>query len=239
MCWSFVASAFFAAFGMIAVVYGAYKNRPMEILTVICYYSIMEILQSITYTVIDECESKMNQILTIVSYMHILFQPFVINTVALHFIPERISKMIRMPVYLLCAMSLTAGILSLYPFDWSNKKLSENSFTNIFCGPKLCSEFGRWHLIWNLPLNEEIFPGQDFFIFFCYFLLPITYGSYRLWGFFIITTIVPILITENGKEFIAVWCLSSVIITVCLLNRRIYSTFYVKNYFLWPKRARC
>jgi hypothetical protein len=234
MCWSFEASLVFAAYGLTATAYGVYKNHPVEVFTIIGYFSIMEILQALTYTVIDQCDSKMNQILTIISYLHVSLQPFVLNQVALQLIPKRISHRISAIVYLLCAMSLSASIVRLYPFDWAHK-CSAHHF-NVFCGRRLCSEFGSWHLVWNLPLNTgDSFQMLEFFIIFIYFLLPILYGSYRAGLFFISTAIIPLFISNNFKEWGTVWCLSSIVSTL-LLNKRFYSTLYVKKYFFWHEK---
>lgn len=62
----------------------------------------MELLQTCTYTVIDECFNPRNQVATLLGYMHIAFQPFFVNAVVMHFIPKNIGQRIAPGVYALC-----------------------------------------------------------------------------------------------------------------------------------------
>src|SRR4051812_37524971 len=102
MCWSGQASAVLASAGIATTIYAAWKKEPAPLWIALGYFSLMELLQAFTYSVIDDCINPTNQIATLLGYLHITFQPFFINAVALYFIPEAIRKRIAIPVYMLC-----------------------------------------------------------------------------------------------------------------------------------------
>ena len=102
MCWSGEASAVLAVTGFASTAYFYKKGESKVLCAALAYFSLMELLQAYTYTVIDECFNPNNQIATFLGYMHIAFQPFFVNAVAMHFIPENWRKRIAPWVYSLC-----------------------------------------------------------------------------------------------------------------------------------------
>ena len=89
MCWSGEASAVLATAGLGTTAYAAYRKEPAAIWMPLGYFSLMELLQAFTYSVIDQCSLPSNQIATLLGYLHIAFQPFFINAVSMHFIPDQ------------------------------------------------------------------------------------------------------------------------------------------------------
>ena len=79
MCWSGEASAVLAATGLVSTAYFYSKGESKALCGALAYFSLMEVLQAYTYTVIDECMNPSNQIATFLGYLHITFQPFFIN----------------------------------------------------------------------------------------------------------------------------------------------------------------
>jgi len=118
MCWSGEASLTLAAVGLGATVYAAHKKESPLLWMTLGYFSLMELLQGFTYSVIDECGLPSNQIATLFGYLHIAFQPFFINALAMYFVPEHVRKKISIPVYSLCFVSAIIMLIQLYPFDW-------------------------------------------------------------------------------------------------------------------------
>ena len=56
------------------------------------YVSVIEALQAYAYVVVNDCELPANQLVTYFSYLHIVFQPFFINALSLHFIPAPVAR---------------------------------------------------------------------------------------------------------------------------------------------------
>src|SRR5437763_17098815 len=113
MCWSGEASAVLATAGIGTTVYAAYGKEPAAIWVPLGYFSLMELLQAFTYSVIDQCGLPSNQIATLLGYLHIAFQPFFINAVSMHFIPDQVRARIALVVYSLCLAYTVFMLLEL------------------------------------------------------------------------------------------------------------------------------
>lgn len=231
MCWSFEASVTLAFIGFFIAIYKAIKKQPLPLTISIGYFSLMETLQAVTYTVIDKCDSPLNQICTILGYIHIVFQPFFINAASLYFIPTRISKKIYLIVYTLCGISTIVMLLSLYPFDknWAG----ECKIQSAICSKVLCSMYGNWHIAWHIPLNGIISDKISPYLI-VGFALPILYGSYRFTLVHILVgPLLSYLLTDNPNERPAVWCLLSIFIASITVLPWLQKFFHVKNWFWW------
>lgn len=245
MCWSGEASAVLAVGGVAATVYAYKKSLPTPMYVALGYFSLMEAFQAFTYLYINQCSSAPNQMLTLLSYLHISFHPFFINFLALHFIDQGVAKKIRIPVYGLCLMAPVAFVVNLYPFEWTTACKQGDTF----CGPILCSVSGSWHLAWKIPLNSlEVSFGQiaplsfsvglaTFAYFFGNLMLPIIYGSWRMALYqYVLWPLLSLLISRDANEFPAVWCLFSVGIFFLVTQPKVREKLYVKHWFLWPKK---
>ena len=89
MCWSFSASIIFTTIGLLASIYLIKKRDDKFLWIPLIYFSMMELLQVFAYLFLNQCDLPINQIITYLSYLHIVFQPFFINMVLMHFIPKR------------------------------------------------------------------------------------------------------------------------------------------------------
>jgi hypothetical protein len=231
MCWSGEASAALAAVGFGATAYAAVRNEPPALWLALGYFTLMEALQAFTYSVIDDCASPANQIATLLGYLHIVFQPFFVNALSLHFVPEQISKRIAPWVYTLCFVSSIVMLIQLYPFSWAGTCDAGWAL----CGSQLCSVSGNWHIAWDIPVNglgnAVGFPSYVIAMF----VVPALYGAWRITFFLLLGG--PVLayqLTDNINETAAVWCLLSIGLLLIVMTpvRRV---FYVENWWLWPK----
>ena len=108
MCWSGEASAVLAAAGISTAIYVARKGESKELWLPLSYFALMELLQAVTYVYIDRCDDPNNQLLTLFGYLHVAFQPFFANMVAMYFIPESVKQKIATTVYCICAVAALA-----------------------------------------------------------------------------------------------------------------------------------
>ena len=150
MCWSGEASGVLAVVGLSTAAYVALKGESKELWIPLTYFALMELLQAFTYVYIDLCDNPNNQILTLFGYLHVAFQPFFVNMVAMYFIPESVKLKIRTYVYTICAIGTVAMMVKMYPFAWAGTCVIG---TEGFCGPSICSTSGLWHIAWQMPLN--------------------------------------------------------------------------------------
>lgn len=240
MCWSGEASAVLATVGFGTASYVAYKGESKELWIPLTYFACMELLQAATYVYINLCDAPPNQILTLFGYLHIAFQPFFVNMVAMYFIPETVKKKISVYVYSICAMGAVAMLVKMYPFAWAGNCIV--GFEG-FCGTQVCSVSGDWHIAWQLPLNGLLseYPGGSTGVHYglhaiayilTAFYMPILYGSWRFVGFhYLIGPLISDILTTDPNEYAAVWCLFSIALCVSVIKTPIRRHLHVES---WP-----
>ncbi|MGR9116806.1 MAG: DUF5765 domain-containing protein [Gammaproteobacteria bacterium] len=240
MCWSGEASTVLAAAGITTAVYVARKGESKELWIPLAYFALMELLQAATYVYINLCDNPNNQVLTLLGYIHIAFQPFFVNMVAMYFIPESVKFKIRTTVYSICAIGSIAMLIKMFPFDWAG---TCNIGTEGFCGPTVCSVSGAWHIAWQMPLNGLMSGSVDWLFGFDWglhaftyilvaFYLPVIYGSWRFVGFhYLVGPWISDVTTSDPNEYAAVWCLFSIALCVSVIKTPIRKHLHVKT---WP-----
>lgn len=246
MCWSGEASVALAVVGFAGAGYACYKKEDPNLWVPLVYFSLMETLQAYTYTVIGQCSNPGNQIATLLGYIHIVFQPFFINMMSMHFIPEKIRKKISNFVYLICLISAVVMLVQLYPFEWAGNCIRPRPL----CGENLCSIHGNWHIAWEVPLNgigNGLFNvGQNvpilrpilFTGFITYviaaFIMPVIYGAWRGTLYHILMgPLLALMTTNNMNEWPAIWCLLSIGFLLLMIDTPIRKILYVKKWFWW------
>ena len=242
MCWSGEASAALAVTGIASTIYFYRRGESGVLCAALAYFSLMELLQAYTYTVIDQCLDPRNQIATFLGYMHIAFQPFFVNAVAMHFIPENLRRHIAPTVYTLCAAAAVIFMMRIYPFDWirycfENKYtmtfFTSAKFTMPFCGEQICSTSGDWHIAWAIPANGNIYMGNAYG--YAAFALPLLYGSWKMVAYhFLSGPLLAYMTTNNMNEWAAVWCLYSIGLLLLMIKTPIRQYLYVKNWYGLP-----
>lgn len=241
MCWSGEASAALATVGITTTVYVACKKETKALWVPLLYFSLMELLQAFTYTVIDACSSPANQIATLLGYLHIVFQPFFINALSLYFIPGEIARRIAPMVYALCFCSTIIMLIQVYPFEWAGPCDPGRTL----CGSQLCSFSGEWHIAWQLPFNSigntfanTISSGLPTYLLTA-FLVPFLYGSWRVTLYhLLIGPGLAYLLTDNIHEWPAIWCLLSIGILLLVIKTPLRKVMHVRSWWLWPKGYR-
>jgi hypothetical protein len=241
MCWSGEASAVLASVGFASTAYAVYKKEPFSLWVALGYFSLMEILQAYTYTVIDKCTLPGNQIATLLGYLHIAFQPFFINAVSLYFIPKNVADRIHRPVYTLCFVCTIFLIIQLYPMQ----SVGTCEVGSVWlCAKNLCSVSGNWHIAWDIPLNGigNWFHDHHMGYWFAYilpgFIVPVLYGSWRFTLYhFLLGPMLAMLLTNNLNEIPAVWCLLSIGLLLIVVKTPIRKILFVRSWPLWPKQT--
>lgn len=207
----------------------------------LAYFSLMELLQAYTYTVIDQCFNASNQVATFLGYMHIAFQPFFVNAVSMHFIPKTFRQRIAPSVYVLCFVAATIFMMRIYPFQWASFCFDKSyqlwttgiKFDMPFCGKEICSTSGEWHIAWAIPANGSIEMANAYV--YAAFLLPLLYGSWKLVTYHIVTgPLLSYLTTNNMNEWAAVWCLYSIGLLLLLIKTPIRHYLHVRSWYGWP-----
>jgi hypothetical protein len=225
MCWSGEASTALATVGIAGAAYSALKKNPEPLALWVCllYFASMEALQAVSYSVLNQCDSPLNQVMTLFGYLHITFQPFFINAVALYFMPKDAARKLAPWVYAACFVGAISMLVQLYPFSWAGSCLPGRPL----CGQILCTVKGEWHLAWLLPTNgignsmaEHAYLGYGFLAYpVMAFFVPSLYGSWRFVLFsWLAGPYLASLTTNNINEWPAVWCLFSIGLVLAIIK---------------------
>lgn len=223
MCWSETASLAMLGIGGAATVLTARRGEPKAIWLTLGYFTFMEGLQAAGYMVVDDCGNPANASITIMSYLHIAFQPLFLNAFAMAIAPTPVPDWKRRRVFGLAALATAFMLLKMVPFE----AFGTCALGSPLCGLRTCLFSGDWHIAWMLPLNglmEGIAPVFGYHLWFpAYFLaafvLPLWYGAWRFVGFhFLIGPVLAASLTANPSEQPAIWCLFSIGIILISLS---------------------
>jgi len=231
MCWSGEASAVLATVGLVSTAYVAIKGEDKRLWLPLGYFSLMEVLQAYTYTVIDDCSNPNNQLATLFGYLHIVFQPFLINLMSLYFVPKEVREKVEFWVFaalLVCAFTM---IVSIYPFTWAPP--CDPSYSP-FCGKKFCSLSGDWHIAWEMPRTIVAWPFGVRAYALAAFVIPVLYGSWRFTLYHFITgPFLAYLTTGSLNELAAVWCLFSIGLLLVVIKTPVRKWLFVEKWYFW------
>jgi hypothetical protein len=230
MCWGQAASVTFLAIGTAATVTTIVQRRPPAVSFALGYFTVMEGLQVWGYTVVDACGTPQNQAVTLLSYLHIAFQPMVLNAFALELISPEQRRRAR--GWAMAAAALAGGvmILQLLPLPFAGTCRPGDAL----CGAALCTVSGAWHIAWDVPYNGLLVPLDQAlgtrFAFPAYllavFALPLAYGAWRFVVFHALAgPVLASLLTSDPNEMPAVWCLFSIGLLLMSLSPWISARF--------------
>lgn len=217
MCWSLEASVGMVVAGAAVTTVTLKRGEPVAIWGTMAYFTAMEALQVAGHVVIDDCTTPSNETVTMLSYLHIVFQPFFINWFAMELVPGTVKKKVRKWVFALCSVSAGVMLLQLAPLQFFGHCLPGSPL----CGDIFCTVSGNWHIAWNIPYNGLMVPFDAAFgtnwglptYMISALLLPLIYGA---WRFVVLNAVAgPILgsvLTHNPNELPAVWCFFSIAI---------------------------
>lgn len=219
MCWSESASVGMVALGGAATAVAVLRGEPKGIWLALGYFTLMEGLQATGYAVVDQCGTRGNEAVTLLSYLHIAFQPVFINLFALAIAPVAVSARMRRTVLGLAGLASALLVIRLLPFDALGHCLPGTAL----CGPALCTISGEWHIGWALPLNGGVpqMLGVPAFIEYslAVFVLPLFYGAWRFVLFHAVAGPgLASVLTDNPHEWPAIWCLFSIGLVLVALS---------------------
>ena len=230
MCWSETETYSMAALGAAATFVTWRKGEPAGIWGTLGFFTAMEGLQAWGYGVIDQCGAPGNTTVTVLSYLHIVLQPIVVNLFCLTLVGPAVDARTRRWVLGLASLTSLTLLARLIPAPW----LGVCPPGVPLCGPEFCTISGNWHLGWTMPLNNFLSLSHWFggigqfpdYLLAC-LLLPCLYGA---WRFALLNGLVgPLLasgLTSNPNEMPAIWCLFSVMLVLIGISPLIRSRVF-------------
>lgn len=229
MCWNLGASGIFAIVGFIAAAYLARKKESRFLWIPLVYFGLMELLQAVSYFYLGACLSSENKTLTLLSYLHIAFQPIFINALVMYFIPAPVRKKLFWPVIILASFVTLMMIVKLYPFAGAGMCTPGTTL----CGEQLCSFKGNWHLAWSIPLNGFGLDAMTYY-YLAVFVLPLVYGSWKTTLYSLVFgPLLAMSLTNNPNEWPAIWCLISIAVILGGAVPWLRKVVRVKKWYFW------
>jgi len=233
MCWSATASVAMVGLGGVATGFAIRQGAPKAVWLTLGYFTAMEGLQAVGYSVIDQCGTPENRAITALSFLHIVFQPFFINAFAMTLVLERVTRRTRRNIYLVCVLCSAVMLAQLIPFDWAGPCRAGSPL----CGETLCLVSGQWHIAWDVPYNGMLDAFEDMIGFHAgfptymvaAFFLPLVYGAWRFVVFHAVAgPILAFSLTDNPNEAPAIWCLFSIGVLLIGCNVTVRRQFQVR-----------
>ncbi|RDC72117.1 hypothetical protein DLJ49_12215 [Rhodovulum sp. 12E13] len=223
MCWGLAASVGMVAAGAAGTALTLRRGEHRAIPLTLGYFTLMEALQVAGYATLDQCGSPVNDAVTLASYLHIAFQPLVINAFAMAITPAAVSPALRRAVYGLAALATLSLLIRLAPAG----PFGPCDPATAMCAEALCTRTGTWHIAWEVPLNAGLpgllglsTPNVQFPAYLAaVFLLPLAYGAWRFVLFHAaFGPVLAWLLTPDMDEMPAIWCLFSIFLLVVALS---------------------
>lgn len=231
MCFSPTISGSFFIVGL-ALTYVTYVNpqiRKTYMFVPLAFYTTMELLQTIQYFYVNQCESIINRGLTEIAYILVIVQPLLWNAVFYMRAKQEKHKSIHL---LGMVMSGVWLIMNAYARIFYSPDQA-NDACGFFNHNKTCTyrDTDKSHLYWRWTTNHYTDFTANFFMYLCLWFLPaLLVPENRLFGLiFAIGAIIGWGITSKygstQVEFPATWCYMSVpILVVGYLHYMMYGT---------------
>ncbi len=228
MCWGLEATVVMTAAGAVGTVVTWRRGDAVAIPLALGYFTLMELLQFAGYMVIDQCGTGANQTVTLLSVLHIIFQPLIINAFAMELVPGPVRARMRGWIFGITALCSLVMLVQLYPMSWAGICDPRSPL----CGPALCTVSGVWHLAWDVPFNGMMLPVESalglhamgvYWGFPTYvlavFVLPVVYGAWRFALMHMLAgPMLASVLTDNPNEVPAIWCLFSILLLAIALS---------------------
>lgn len=212
MCFSPHISASFAFIGIIGTII-AYKNerlRKNHTYILFAFYTLMEILQTIQYSLVNKCDTWQNKLTTEMAYFLVIVQPLMWNII-FYLRVSKHNKGIFLVCILMCILWIVMHVLSRSPSLVARYGLS----TDVTSDAVLCTRQRSAHLYWKWPFADFHGLNANWFMYLSLWFIPcLLVAETRPTGCIIVLgAIVGAFLTYkfgNFQEFASTWCYISI-----------------------------
>lgn len=218
MCYSPLVSFSFFAIGASLAVFSYYndKLRSSHIHIIFGFYALMELLQTVQYLVVNDCESKANQLLTEAAYILVIVQPLMWNTIFYLRTTPKYQGIFVVGI-VLSGVWIAANVMARLLYNPANATLTKDT-CGFFNNPKTCTMKAKdnSHLYWKWTSAYMPDMTANYFMYFCMWFIPaliVPHTRFTAIGI-IISAIIGLLVTMKYgatiAEFPSTWCFISV-----------------------------
>lgn len=206
---------------------GLYVLPEYKLSLVGIYFALKELLQGLLYKYLDN--ETMLKYLSMASWVHICFQPLIINILYSYFDPKNIVWKITFIIAFIFGIIM---ITELNEFDIQN----DPNCTPLNRNDDYCSEttayMGKYHIAYRFRLDKTWSPFSLWRYWFVLFFIPVLFTKARLLGIIHIFLTILIIFTYNytsgltidtafSSEFVgekaAIWCFLTIYLIPVIL----------------------
>jgi hypothetical protein len=235
MCYNSNQSFLFFIVGIITVFY-IYLNDPIlrktNIHLVLLFYCAMELLQTVQYFYVNQCENWINKVLTEFAYVLVIFQPLIWN-LFFYTNSDKYEKYIFLTAIYLCLCWMFVNICSRLLYK--KVYIPQTPRDSAFADDKICTKKLHSHLYWVWTSANFYEFNANYLMYVLLWFIPalISKSSFYYAIIIIIGAFIGAMYgyTHNADElyltFTAAWCFISVPIVLAVMFKIIY-TKYVK-----------
>jgi hypothetical protein len=216
MCFSpTISFAFFTAGAILTYLsYTNHATRGTYMYVLFAFYTLMELLQTLQYSVVNDCTSLLNILSTELAYVLITVQPLLWNTIFYFRSKDEKHKSIFKLAIVLCIIWI---IMNVYARVSYNPKYA-NDQCGLFNFNKTCTlrKTNTSHLYWRWKTNHYPDITANYFMYLCLWIVPaLLVPNSRNSGIVILIgalfgCIITIFNGGSLIEFPAIWCYISV-----------------------------
>jgi hypothetical protein len=216
MCFSQSISFTFAIMGAIATffTYNDKYLRSQYTFILVAFYTLMEALQTIQYSFVNQCTSNVNIFFTNIAYVLVIVQPLLWNTV-FYMRASKSEKNIYKLAIILCLVWVTWNVAARFMYDpLKHNKLNQ---CTVFNSESTCTvQEDKSHLYWKW--TSGYFPdfSANYFMYFALWIIPgllvanDRWSIYMLLSSIIVGGILTYRSTGRFIEFASIWCYVSI-----------------------------
>lgn len=203
--WSLVSFGILAAASVICITH----NAPVAITLSVIFLATKELLQLGLYLSISSCNTT-NTFLTSLSWIHISFQPFIVNLFISAF--SQTPDLYKIPLIMSLVFAI-ANIFRLKEMRGTIKYKCQNNIQQNMCRPKTCSIKGKHHVAYGFELasaDHYAFITPSFFTYYLLTFVPAyIIGDWQLATIHLIFAIGSMTFIQDAGEAGAIWCVNS------------------------------
>jgi hypothetical protein len=233
MCYSPQQSFLFFSIGIITTIYiHLYETviRKTNIHLLLLFYSIMELLQTVQYFYVNQCDNIINNILTEFAYILVIVQPLMWN-IFFYINSNSCEKNIFLTAIYLCLVWMCVSILSRILYKKAFKPQTQQN--SVFASDKVCTRKINSHLYWTWTSAHLYELNANFLTYSMIWLIPalISKSGFYYAVLLIIAGIIGAMygytydVNEIYFTFAASWCYVSVPIILVAIFYMLYSKY--------------
>tara|TARA_B100000424_G_scaffold139352_1_gene105839 strand:+ start:793 stop:1467 length:675 start_codon:yes stop_codon:yes gene_type:complete len=207
--------------------YGSMIYKTWRLSIPLWYLGLKDLLQGLLYKYIDN--PKVSNILGILSYVHICFQPFIFNMAFSYFDTKKSQNTYWIFIFFI---TFIWGLWKLTKHETFDIQNDENcsDISSDFCASKNGGYIGKYHIGYKAVTEPTKFNLYIFFLF-----LPSLFTPAISIAFVLLTIVFILKVFMDSKgvrdgEFAAIWCFISVIylLPIAIFRKRLYQYFVKK-----------